>query len=80
MSSLHFTSTNQYRDRVIQLGESPDTVFNVGAPGIDNLANLKLVSKKEIENGLRINLKGKSLLITFHSVTLEPGSGAREFK
>ena len=80
MSSLHFTSTNQYRDRVIQLGENPDTVFNVGAPGIDNLTNLKLVSKKEIENELGISLRGKSLLITFHSVTLEPGSGARDFK
>jgi UDP-N-acetylglucosamine 2-epimerase (non-hydrolysing)/GDP/UDP-N,N'-diacetylbacillosamine 2-epimerase (hydrolysing) len=50
MSSLHFTSTNEYRNRVIQMGESPEAVFAVGAPGIDNIVNMKLLSKSELES------------------------------
>src|SRR5690606_32805102 len=52
MSYLHFTSTEVYRKRVIQLGESPDRVFNVGAIGIDSIKNLKLLSKEDFEKSI----------------------------
>jgi UDP-hydrolysing UDP-N-acetyl-D-glucosamine 2-epimerase len=80
LSYLHFTSTEEYRKRVIQLGEHPDRVFNVGALGIDNIKKLKLLSKKEIVDRLNIKLKEKNLLVTYHPVTLEKGQSEKEFK
>lgn len=71
MSHLHFTSTEEYRKRVIQLGESPDRVFNVGAIGVENIKKSSFLSKKELENSLDFKLGDKSLLVTFHPVTLE---------
>ena len=49
MSYLHFTSTEEYRTRVIQLGENPNRVFNVGGLGIENIKRLALFSKTEFE-------------------------------
>jgi GDP/UDP-N,N'-diacetylbacillosamine 2-epimerase (hydrolysing) len=71
MSHLHFVATNEYRNRVIQLGEQPDRVFNVGGLGIDNIYKLKLLSKKKLEDILDFEFLKKNLLITFHPVTLE---------
>ena len=71
MSHLHFTSTEEYRKRVIQLGESPDRVFNVGAIGVENIKKGSFLSKEELENSLGFKLGDKSLLVTFHPVTLE---------
>ena len=71
MSSLHLHRTEEYRKRVLQLGESDDGVFNVGAIGIDNIQNLHLLSKKELEKELNISLNDEILLVTFHPVTLE---------
>ncbi|WP_456086985.1 UDP-N-acetylglucosamine 2-epimerase [Parabacteroides sp.] len=71
MSHLHFTSTEEYRKRVIQLGESPDRVFNVGAIGVENIKKGSFLSKEELENSLDFKLGDKSLLVTFHPVTLE---------
>ena len=71
MSHLHFTSTEEYRKRVIQLGESPDRVFNVGAIGVENIKRGSFLSKEELENSLGFKLGDKSLLVTFHPVTLE---------
>ena len=73
MSHLHFTSTEAYRRRVIQLGEHPDRVFNVGAPGLDNIQRLKLLSRSELEGAIGMELGPRSLLVTWHPVTLEPG-------
>ena len=80
LSYLHFTSNVEYRKRVIQLGEQPDRVFNVGALGIDNIKKLKLLSKEEIEARLNIKLNKKNLLVTYHPVTLEEGKSGIEFK
>jgi UDP-hydrolysing UDP-N-acetyl-D-glucosamine 2-epimerase len=77
---LHFTSTEEYRRRVIQLGESPDRVFNVGALGIDNIKKLKLLSKEETEKALGKKFKTRNLLITFHPVTLEKESSEKQFR
>jgi GDP/UDP-N,N'-diacetylbacillosamine 2-epimerase (hydrolysing) len=71
MSGIHFTSCEEYRRRVIQLGEHPDRVFNVGAIGLDNIRKLKLKSKKELEAELGFKFLKRNLLVTFHPVTLE---------
>lgn len=72
MSHLHFTSTEAYRQRVIQLGENPKRVFNVGAPGIENIKKIPLMDKKELESTLDgFTFNDKTLLITYHPVTLE---------
>ena len=71
MSNLHFVATKEYRNRVIQLGENPNSVFLVGGLGVDVLQNITLLSKKELEDSLQIEFRAKSLLITFHPVTLE---------
>jgi UDP-N-acetylglucosamine 2-epimerase (non-hydrolysing)/GDP/UDP-N,N'-diacetylbacillosamine 2-epimerase (hydrolysing) len=71
IASIHFTSTSAYRKRVIQLGENPKNVFNFGAPGIDNIYNLKLFNKNELQNFLDFNFEDKIVLMTYHPVTLE---------
>ena len=78
MSHLHFTSTEIYRKRVIQLGENPERVFNVGAIGIENIKKLKLMSKKELEESLHFEITRKTLLITYHPVTLENATAAEQ--
>lgn len=70
MSALHFTSTEIYRKRVIQLGEQPERVYNVGAIGLDNFRTLKLLSKKEIEKELGLKFTQCNYLVGFHPETL----------
>ena len=74
MSQIHFTSTEIYRKRVIQMGENPQKVFNVGAPGIDNIKNLPLMNKEALEKELEWSFGEKSALFTYHPVTLEVSS------
>lgn len=71
MSHLHFTSTDYYKKRIIQLGEHPSRVFNFGAPGLDNIKKLQLKNKNEIFKILELEENDKFFLITFHPVTLE---------
>lgn len=80
MSHLHFTSTEEYRRRVIQLGEDPDRVFNVGALGIENIRRFNLLSKDALEKEINFSLGDKSILVTFHPVTLEPGTTGVQFQ
>lgn len=80
MSYLHFTSTDEYRKRVIQLGEDPARVFNVGAIGIENILNEKLLSKKELENELNISLSKPYAVVTYHPVTLENNSSEKQIE
>ena len=79
MSHLHFTSTEEYRQRVIQLGEHPDRVFNVGAVGIDNIKKLQLLDREAFEKSIGFKLGQKNLLITFHPVTLETATAEQQF-
>jgi len=73
MSYLHFTSTEVYKHRVIQLGESPERVFNVGAIGLDNINELQLMTIEELEKEIGVCLKEKkNVIVTFHPTTLEP--------
>lgn len=70
MSSLHFTSTEEYRRRVIQLGESPERVFHVGAIGVENLKLIPLLDKASLEAFLGFTLDGNVIMVTYHPVTL----------
>ncbi len=70
MSHLHFVANNEYKKRVIQLGENPKNVFNVGGLGVDNLSKLSLLSSIELCKTLKITFNKKNLLITYHPETL----------
>lgn len=80
MAHLHFTTTQEYRNRVIQLGESPDKVFNVGSLGIENIKRLKLLSKSDFEESINFKLNKKNLLVTYHPVTLEKDTAKGQFQ
>lgn len=71
MSHLHFTSCEDYRKRVIQLGENPKRVFNIGSLGVENIKKFQLLSKTDLEESLGFNFAEKNILVTFHPVTLE---------
>lgn len=78
MSHLHFVAAEAYRQRVIQLGEQPERVFLVGGLGIDSIKRMKLLNREELESSLDFQLGQKSLLITFHPVTLEKATAAEQ--
>ena len=80
MSYLHFTSEEEYRNRVIQLGEDPSRVFNVGNIGEDSIRSLKLKSKEELEKELKIKFEKNVALFTFHPTTLEENSSKVQFE
>ena len=69
MSGLHFTSTEKHRQRVIQLGENPEFVFNFGAPGLDHCFRSKLMTREELETSLGFAINKKTALVTYHPVT-----------
>ena len=71
MSQLHFVASQDYKNRVIQLGEHPDRVFLVGGLGIDNINKIQLLNKKDLEKSIDFKFGKKNLLVTFHPVTLE---------
>lgn len=66
MASYHFASTEEYRNRIIQMGERPESVINTGAIGLENIRRLKLLSKDEMKD---IPFKKQNFLITYHPVT-----------
>lgn len=80
MSYLHFTATEKSKRRVIQLGEEPRRVFNVGEVGLDNIKKLKLLPKKELEKELKFKFNKHNLLVTFHPVTLENNTSKEQFQ
>lgn len=79
MSHLHFAATEEYRKRVIQLGEDPARVFNFGAPGLDSVHNLALLTKDQLESAIGFKLNKRNLLVTFHPVTLEQNTAQEQF-
>ena len=80
MSHLHFVAAEEYSRRVIQLGEHTNRVFCVGGTGVDNIHKLDLLSKQELENSLDFELGGKSILVTFHPVTLESNTSGDQMR
>lgn len=80
MSHLHFVAAEAYRQRVIQLGEHPERVFLVGAPGLDSIKRLQLLDRRALEFSLDFKFGKKNLLITFHPVTLEMSSAEKQME
>ena len=80
MSHLHFTAADIYTKRLIQLGEDPSKVFNIGGLGIENIKRLRLLSKLEFENLIKFKLNIKNILVTFHPVTLETKTSQKQFQ
>ena len=78
MSHLHFTSTEEYRGRVIQLGEQPYRVFYVGSLGVENIRKTRLMNKSEIEKSLGFKLNKRTVVATYHPVTLMEGCNRME--
>lgn len=70
LSLLHFTSTETHRNRVIQMGENPARVFNVGAIGLDHLQRTRLMSIEELSKSLNFQLNKPYFLVTYHPVTV----------
>ena len=80
MSHLHFVAADEYKQRVIQLGEQPEHVFLVGGLGIDNIKRIKLLGRNELEADLGFKFGKKNLLITFHPATLDRCSAASQME
>ncbi len=78
MSYLHFTATEEFRHRVIQIGESPERVFNVGAMGVENATHATLMSRKELEDSIGFHLGEMFAVGTFHPVTLEHATAEKQ--
>ena len=79
MSHIHFPSTEEYMERVIQLGEDPKNVYNFGSPAIDSIFNLNLVKKDKLEKLINFKITEKYFIVTFHPVTLENFSAQNQF-
>ena len=79
ISYLHFTSEEEYRKRVIQLGEEPERVFNVGAISKDIVRELELLSKEKLEESIKMKLDRSVALLTFHPTTLEEDTSKEQF-
>lgn len=78
LSHLHFAAAEPYRNRIIQMGEQPDRVFQVGGLGIDNINKISLLSRVELEKSIGFNLNKHNLLITYHPETLDPGKAGEQ--
>src|SRR5260370_31510548 len=76
MAHLHFVAADAYRRRVIQMGEVPEHVFNVGAPGLDHLTRVAWLSRSDLERELDMELAQPTFLVTYHPATLERRSPA----
>jgi UDP-N-acetylglucosamine 2-epimerase (non-hydrolysing)/GDP/UDP-N,N'-diacetylbacillosamine 2-epimerase (hydrolysing) len=76
LASLHFAATESYRRRIIQMGESPNRVFNFGAPGLDQLHGPTLLTRSELERELGFPLRDSIALVTYHPVTRDAGQSA----
>ena len=80
MSHLHFVAAEQYRNRVIQMGETPDRVFNVGGLGVDNISRIGLISRSGLEQELKFTFQERNFIVTFHPVTLDPDFGVKQMR
>lgn len=80
MSHIHFVTNEKAAQRVRQMGENPEFIYNVGSPGIDQIKRLKLLNREELEAALYYKFKEKNLLITFHPVTLDDDPSVKQFQ
>lgn len=80
MSYLHFASTEEYRRRIIQMGEEPERVFHVGALGVENILKEKLMGREQLGKNVGFPSEKNYAVVTFHPVTLEPGTAETQIK
>lgn len=80
MSHIHFAATEKYKNRILQLGENPSNVYNVGGLGVENINRLTLLTKEELESSIQFKFSDLNILITFHPVTLENYSAKHQFE
>jgi GDP/UDP-N,N'-diacetylbacillosamine 2-epimerase (hydrolysing) len=80
MSHIHFPSTQEYKNRIVQMGETPAHVFCFGAPGLDNIKRLKLLDKQELSNALNLPVDKEWGIVTYHPATLEKESSEFHIK
>lgn len=80
LSTLHLTETEEYRNRVIQMGEEPNRVINTGAIGVHNALNVEIISLKELEQSINFTLSDKCFLVTLHPATLEKASPTEQMQ
>lgn len=80
MAHIHFAATEEYKINIIQLGEQPNSVLNIGGMGIENIKRLKLLSKNEFEKSINFKLNKKNIIITFHPPTLENRNLKEQFQ
>lgn len=81
MSQIHFVAANSYRNRLIQMGEDPNSIFNFGGPGLDHISKTKIYGKEELEKILDYKFGKINFVVTFHPATLasaDPGSEVQE--
>lgn len=80
LSHLHFPGCEVYRQRIIQMGEEPERVFNYGDIGVENIKKTEFMPKGELEESLNISLDKPYACVTFHPVTLEKNSAEYQIK
>jgi GDP/UDP-N,N'-diacetylbacillosamine 2-epimerase (hydrolysing) len=80
LSHIHFVANETYRKRLINMGENPQRVFNVGGTSVDNIKYCKLINKKKIQQNLNLKFKKKNFLVTYHPVTLNIKSSINEIQ
>lgn len=80
ISSLHFVSNSVHKKRVIQLGEQPKTVHNVGNLSCENIKETKILNKNKLEKILRIRPKSTNILFTYHPITNDPETTKKELE
>ncbi len=80
MSYLHFASTEAYRNRIIQMGEEPSRVYNVGALGVENILREQLLSPQELKESVDFPADRPYAVVTFHPVTLEKATAERQVR
>lgn len=80
LSTLHLTETEEYRNRVIQMGEEPNRVINTGAIGVHNAINVEIMPLNELEQSINFTLSDKCLLVTLHPATLEKTSPTEQMQ
>ena len=80
MSWFHFTANDVYSKRVVQLGEDPNRVFNVGGLGVDLIKKTNLLSKNDLVKNTNIRFSSKNVLVTYHPVTLDKNSSRSDFE
>lgn len=80
LSYLHFASTQKYADKILQMGEDPDKVFNIGALGVENIKALTLLSRDEFEKSINFKLHKKNILVTYHPQTLSKLSAEKQMQ